>query len=133
MITDEQMKRAEAEFASESQFAFQKARNAEHSLEAATYESHRTYDPQRRRKLFEEFQDADYLAESRAWILGLMRKATKKSGVPHDAICFFRDGAKMQAVFGDFVDLQESPAGFGNNFEEALADLQCNKNKSGAA
>jgi hypothetical protein len=43
--------------------------------------------------------------------------------IPHDAVCFFRDGDKMCCVFGDFVNLQESPAGFGDNFDEALEDL----------
>lgn len=48
----------------------------------------------------------------------------QKSGIPHDSICYFKDGDKQCAVFGDFVNLQESPAGFGDNFDSALADLE---------
>jgi hypothetical protein len=44
--------------------------------------------------------------------------------IPHSALCFFRDGNQWCCVFGDFVNLQESPAGFGETFEDALADLQ---------
>jgi hypothetical protein len=44
--------------------------------------------------------------------------------IPHHAVCFFRDGDKWCAVFGDFVNMQESPAGFGETFEDALNELQ---------
>jgi hypothetical protein len=54
----------------------------------------------------------------------LAEKPTTPPGPPHNAICFFMDGNKWCAVFGDYVNLQESPAGFGDNFEEALADLK---------
>jgi hypothetical protein len=43
--------------------------------------------------------------------------------IPPDAICFFRDGNKWCCVRQDFTNLQESPAGFGNNFEEALGGI----------
>ena len=43
--------------------------------------------------------------------------------IPHNAICFFRDGDNWCCVLGDFINLQESPAGFGDTFNEALADL----------
>ena len=43
--------------------------------------------------------------------------------IPHNALCFFMDGNKWCCVFGDFVNLQESPAGFGDTFYEALEDL----------
>lgn len=46
------------------------------------------------------------------------------SSIPHNAVCFFADGDKMCAVFGDFVNLQESPAGFGDDFISALNDLR---------
>ena len=52
-----------------------------------------------------------------------------RRSIPASAVCFFRDGDKMCAVFGDFVNLQESPAGFGDNFEEALADLERKRKK----
>ena len=44
--------------------------------------------------------------------------------IPTNAICLFMDGNKTCAVFGDFVNLQESPAGFGDNFEEAIEALR---------
>lgn len=50
----------------------------------------------------------------------------KGRGVPDSAVCFFQDGNKTCAVHGDFINLQESPAGFGDNFEEALAELKKN-------
>ena len=53
-----------------------------------------------------------------------MRRASKiRQGIPDDAICFFKDGDKMVAVFGDFKNLQESPAGFGETFVEAFDGL----------
>ena len=124
MITKEQMQRSEKEFASAAALSVGKARDLERSLEQYTYNSGRNYDPARRQRILEDFQDADYEAESRAWILSLIRIARGREGIPHNAICLFPDGDKMCAVFGDFVDLQSSPAGFGNNFEEAILALQ---------
>ena len=46
--------------------------------------------------------------------------------IPHNAICFFMDGENWCAVFGDFNNLQDSPAGFGATFTEALEDLRRN-------
>jgi hypothetical protein len=43
--------------------------------------------------------------------------------IPHNAVCFFKDGDKKCCVFGDFLNLQESPAGFGESFAEAMAEL----------
>jgi hypothetical protein len=37
----------------------------------------------------------------------------------------FKDGSAWCAVFPDFVDLQESPAGFGDTPEAARAELKC--------
>ncbi len=48
---------------------------------------------------------------------------SQKAGVPDDAVCLFKDGDKWCAVFGDFKDLATSPAGFGENTDEAIADL----------
>lgn len=48
---------------------------------------------------------------------------TKRS-IPDNALCFFKDGDQWVCVFGDFVDLQMSPAGFGDTYEEALRDLE---------
>lgn len=48
--------------------------------------------------------------------------------IPHNAVCFFKDGTAWCCVFGDFINLQESPAGFGDSFDEALADLNERKN-----
>ena len=46
------------------------------------------------------------------------------SSLPKEAVCFFRDGNKWCCVFGDFINLQESIAGFGDTFEEALENLR---------
>lgn len=54
------------------------------------------------------------------------RKGFRPS-IPHYALCFFKDGDKWCAVFGDFNNLQESPAGFGDTFDEALNELQAAK------
>lgn len=48
----------------------------------------------------------------------------QQNGLPSCAICFFHDGNKICCTFGDFENLQESPAGFGDTHEEAFADLQ---------
>lgn len=48
------------------------------------------------------------------------------SGIPHNAVCFYKDGNAWCCVFGDFVNLQESPAGFGDSFDTALTNLKEN-------
>ena len=45
------------------------------------------------------------------------------SGIPFDAICFFRDGDKWCCVRQDFEDLQSSPAGFGATLDDAMTDF----------
>ena len=47
----------------------------------------------------------------------------KSTGVPASALCYFRDGNKWCCVFGDFINLQESPAGFGDTQAEAFNNL----------
>lgn len=47
-----------------------------------------------------------------------------RPSIPHSAVCFFKDGDKWCCVHGDFVNLQESPAGFGDTFDEAMDDLE---------
>ena len=44
--------------------------------------------------------------------------------VPADALCFFRDGDAWCCVWSDFVDLQESNAGFGSTMDSACLDLR---------
>lgn len=44
--------------------------------------------------------------------------------IPDSAVCFFKDGNSWCCVHGDFINLQESPAGFGDTFEEALKNLE---------
>lgn len=39
---------------------------------------------------------------------------------------YFQDGKLWCATFNDFINLQESPAGFGKTKEQALADLRFN-------
>ncbi len=53
--------------------------------------------------------------------MGAQPKA--QGGVPAHAACFFKDGDAWCCVRGDFINLQESPAGFGANMEEALNAL----------
>lgn len=77
MISEEQMDRAEKEFAANANAALSVARDAERALESYTYSSYRTYDPQKREELLKEYRDADYMAESRAWILNLIRSSRK--------------------------------------------------------
>ena len=84
MISQEQVERCEKEFSSAAALAFAKARDAERSLEAYTYGSYRNYDPARREKLLEAYRDADYEAESRAFILGLIQQFKRGEGT--DAI-----------------------------------------------
>ena len=43
--------------------------------------------------------------------------------IPLYAACFFKDGDAWCCVRGDFVNLQESPAGFGATRDDALDDL----------
>lgn len=50
--------------------------------------------------------------------------ASQKTGIPHEAVCFFKDGNQWLCVRGDFKNLAESRVGFGENFEDAMNDLQ---------
>jgi|GEM_PF-4317576 len=50
-------------------------------------------------------------------------KVIHQSGIPAHALCYFKDGDQWCCVFGDFINLQESPAGFGNTQSDALVDL----------
>lgn len=45
-------------------------------------------------------------------------------GVPAKALCLFKDGNQWCATYADFINLQESPAGFGETWEEAARGLQ---------
>lgn len=40
------------------------------------------------------------------------------------AIIIQRDGNSLMAIFDDFINLQESPAGFGETEEAAITDLR---------
>jgi hypothetical protein len=57
-------------------------------------------------------------------VMELIEEIDRKPSIPHEAVCFFKDGNMWCCVHGDFVNLQESPAGFGKTFEEALANLK---------
>ena len=82
MISKEQIDRAEKEFAANAAAAFKVARDAERALENYDYSStRRVFDPAHRDKLLAEFNDADYMAESRAWILLLIRENRPEQGV----------------------------------------------------
>jgi hypothetical protein len=43
--------------------------------------------------------------------------------IPAHAICFWKDGTAWCCANGDFVSLQESPAGFGDSMGEAMDSL----------
>lgn len=49
--------------------------------------------------------------------------------IPAHAVCFYKDGNMWCCVNGDFKNLQESPAGFGASFDEALNDLARERTK----
>ena len=46
-----------------------------------------------------------------------------KASIPCPHMCLFMDGDKLCAVYDDFVNLQESPAGFGEGPHEAIQNL----------
>lgn len=75
MISKEQIELVEREFAANSSAAFELAKEAERSLEEYTYSFGRGYDPAKRQRLLDEFNEADYQAESRTWVLNLIRAA----------------------------------------------------------
>ena len=79
MISDVQMMRTEREFASAADDALESARRAE--LQLQDYQCgirKKVYDPQEAERLVEAYNFADYTAESRAWILDLIRGAIAK-------------------------------------------------------
>ena len=56
-------------------------------------------------------------------VMELIAEIERKPAIPHQAVCFFQDGNMWCCVHGDFVNLQESPAGFGNTPQEAMDAL----------
>jgi hypothetical protein len=46
-----------------------------------------------------------------------------EANVPDKALCFYKDGDRWVCIHGDFVNLQESMAGFGETWEQAMVDL----------
>ena len=56
----------------------------------------------------------------------MRRRRRKRWKIWPYALCFVREGNKWACVFGDFRNLAESPAGFGDTLEEARADLRAN-------
>lgn len=57
-------------------------------------------------------------------LIGKWLDETRLPTIPDSAVCFFKDGERWCCVNGEFVNLQESPAGFGETFEEALDSLR---------
>lgn len=49
--------------------------------------------------------------------------ASHRPSIPHSAVCLFQDGNRWCAVYGDFRNLQDSPAGFGETFDQAVDSL----------
>lgn len=83
MISNEQMERAEKEFTSAAREALGPARAAERALEDHKYP--RTsigHDPTKRAGFVQAYADADYMAESRAWIAQLIRNERKRLAPP---------------------------------------------------
>lgn len=128
MISDEQMRRAEREFATAALAALGPARGAECALDLYQYSGGPEWSLDHCTKLRTAYAEADYIAESRAWIHQLIAAALKvpsKAGasIPASAVCYFKDGDQWCCVHADFVNLQESPAGFGDTMDAALAAL----------
>lgn len=83
MISDEQKRRCEKEFADAQPINMSNARMAEHALEDATYrQGPYGYDPKKRDDALRSYAEADYMAESRAWILELIREALAREPKP---------------------------------------------------
>lgn len=47
----------------------------------------------------------------------------RNSAVPNHAICLFTDGDQWCCVWGDFINLHESPVGFGSTMRAATDSL----------
>jgi hypothetical protein len=127
MITKEQKERAAKEFAGLAHDALQPAREAEREREHQNFLSSPHYSPTKAKAAQLAFDEADYIAESRAYVRDLIRRDMEpkvKSGVPDKALCYWKDGDQWCCTHADFKNAQESPAGFGETFDEALADLQ---------
>ena len=84
MITKEQMDRAEKEFRTLAHITDSEAADAERALEQYTYAPNEPFDPATRQRYADEFAEADYMAESRAWIHYLivqeLKRASTESG-----------------------------------------------------
>lgn len=62
-----------------------------------------------------------------------LRGKEPKRSIPANALCFFQDGDQWCCVYGDFKDLQWSPAGFGKTFEDAMESLRAGRAHAEAA
>lgn len=51
--------------------------------------------------------------------------------IPDNAYCFFMDGGSWCCVRGNFINLQETEAGFGTTMVESLRDLTSIENSKG--
>lgn len=70
--------------------------------------------------------------KARNYIRSLMERFPL-NGVPKQSLCFFKDGNKWFCVHGDFEDLQSSPSGVGDTFEDALESLKKESSKVSAS
>lgn len=63
-----------------------------------------------------------------AGLVGQLIEAVEETAprrfIPDNALCLFMDGDEWCCCRGDFVDLQESNAGFGKTQAAAIEDLQ---------
>jgi hypothetical protein len=127
MISNEQKNRAEREFVAAAAAALPLARDAEREREHQNFLSSPHYNPTKARAAQIAFDEADYIAESRAYVRDLIRAdlAYKhRPALPASAVCFFKDGDRWCCVNADFVNLMGSPAGFGETFADALTALE---------
>jgi hypothetical protein len=52
--------------------------------------------------------------------------------IPSFAVCIFKDGDQWCAVWGDFINLQESIVGFGDSSVSAIDSLLENSREKGS-
>lgn len=66
-------------------------------------------------------RQAERFADS---IIETIDEVAPRRFIPDNALCLFMDGNQWACVRGNFINLQESLAGFGLSREEAIAELE---------
>jgi hypothetical protein len=75
MISIQQLDRLKREAKANAFAALSVAKDAELALENYDYSRSRGFDPTERQRLLDEFNEADYMAESRSYLLQLIQDA----------------------------------------------------------